>query len=104
MSTDATVHLGIGTDAKVLLRMSVDAQVCEQLLDFMIEAPEPLYDCPHHVVTCCGNLFDIGENNRSAVKGPPPPAPARSRLSTSPTHSRPLATNAPEKLTSGRPF
>jgi len=51
MSTDATVHLGIGTDAKVLLRMSVDAQVWERLHDYMIEAPEPLYDCLHQVVT-----------------------------------------------------
>ena len=47
MSTDATVHLRIGTDG----RMSADAQVTEGLLDYIIKAPEPLYDCLHQVVT-----------------------------------------------------
>ena len=57
MGTDATVHLGIGTDAKVLLRMSVDAQVGERFLDYIIEAPEPLYDCLHQVVTVSSSNF-----------------------------------------------
>ena len=45
-------------------------------------------------------FVSFGGKNESAVKGPP--VTARSPLS--PRNSRPLATNAPEKLTAGWPF
>ena len=60
--------------------------------------------CTNHITDwfdfrCC---YGFGENNRSAVKRPTGYVTVRPR--PSPTNSRPLATNAPEKLTAGRPI